>query len=90
MYAGSLDQPSTQPPLTTPAIVHTDATGSRVSTEQGVSTLISHVFRRLLERGYSQEKKKLPLDCGCACPGKPWVLCIDGPVPVLYLCGIPW
>jgi hypothetical protein len=61
VYAGSLDQPSTQPPLITPAVVNTDATDSRVSIEQGVPTLISHVFRRPLERGYRKRSESCRL-----------------------------
>jgi hypothetical protein len=79
VYAGSLDQPSTQPPLITPAVVNTDATDSRVSIEQGVPTLISHVFRRPLERGYRKRRESCRLTVVVPAWGSPKSCVLSAP-----------
>jgi hypothetical protein len=84
IYAGLLDQPATQPPLITPMIANTDATGGRVLALCTRRSYFDVTRLPAPSRAWvSQEKRKLPFDCGCACPRKPWVLCIVGPVPCL-------
>jgi hypothetical protein len=78
MYAGLSSQPETQSPPITPAS-NTDATGSRASIKQGVPALISHVFRRPLERGYRKRRESCRLTVVVPAWGSPKSCVLSAP-----------